>query len=118
MESNRNSTGLNVVSGTIRLFLNNYDDTDGRNRMESGLRDILENFKIKEQQEILTQLIQLGTYLGDDRKEDLCISIVKYFPNELEKIADIYGLIYLLDDSISKKVKQLKKNIRLIEMQL
>lgn len=109
LESYKNSMGLNVVSGMIRLFLNDYEDTDGRKRLEGGLESIIETFDKNEQQHILEKLTDLGKYLDDDGKEKLCMSIVKYFPYELERIAALYNLFYLLDDSISQKVKQLKK---------
>ena len=92
----------------VRLFLNNYEDTDGRQRLESALSLIQEDYK-ENYNDILEKLSQLGAYLNIEGKEKLCISIIKYFPYELERLAELFGLLYLVGDSISEKVKKFKK---------
>ena len=109
LESYRNNIGLNMISGLVRLFLDDYEDTDGRNRMEGALSAIVDIFKEGEQLEIIDNLLRLGNYLTINNKENLCLSIVEYYPEELERIADYYGLFYLLDDTISEKVNRLKQ---------
>ncbi len=108
LESYRDSVGLNFVSGLIRLFLDDYEDTDGRQRLESALSAIQSGFSEADQNAIIDKLIGLGIHLKEDGKEKLCISISKIYPRELERLAEHFGLIYLLDDSISKKVQRLK----------
>lgn len=109
LESNRNNIGLNLISGLVRLSLDDYDNSDGKSRFEKSLEYIKANFLETAQLKVLKNLKEYGQFLSEQNKESLCFSIIKYYPNQLEKLADYYGLFYLLDDTISKKVQQLKK---------
>lgn len=112
----QDNVGFNLISGLIRLSLNDFEDEDGKSRFESGLLYIKESFSELEQEKIILELKKYGNSLSEENKENLCFSIIKYYPNSLEEFADYYGLFYLLDDTISKKVNQLKAlNTKLYE---
>lgn len=116
LESYRNSTGLNFVSGLIRLFLIDFEDNDGRERFESALENIRKEYSEDAQIQIINRLISIGHHLQEDEKAMLCISIAKYYPKLLEELAETYGLYYLLNDTLSEKLQQLKSiNHRLYE---
>lgn len=116
LENYRNSTGINFVSGLIRLFLNDYEDSDGRERFESALENIRKEFSKDAQIQIINRVISIGHHLQEVEKVMLCLSIVKYYPNLLEKLAETYGLYYLLNDTLSEKLQHLKSiNRRLYE---
>jgi ATP-dependent DNA helicase RecQ len=116
LESTRNSTGLNLVSGLIRLFLNDFEDSDGRVRFDSALENIRLEFSIDAQIQIVNRIISIGHHLEENTKVALCYSIDKYYPNSLEKLAETYGLYYLLNDTLSKQLNKLKSiNHRLYE---
>jgi len=109
LESYRNSIGLNFVSGFIRLALNEYEDSDGKERFESALSSVKVTFTQEQQIDFLTRLKVLGKHLTEEQKMDLSQSISKYYPEMLEELAEYYDLAYLLNDVYAQKLKDLKK---------
>jgi len=109
LESYRNSVGLNFVSGFVRLALDEYEDSDGKERFESALSSVKETFTNKQQIDFLNHLKVLGKHLTEEQKIDLCQSISKYYPEMLEELAEYYDLAYLLNDVYAQKLKELKK---------
>jgi ATP-dependent DNA helicase RecQ len=109
LESYRNSIGLNFVSGFIRLALNEYEDSDGKERFESALSSVKETFTQEQQIDFLTRLKVIGKHLTEEQKMDLSQSISKYYPEMLEELAEYYDLAYLLNDVYAQKLKDLKK---------
>jgi len=109
LESYRNSVGLNFVSGFVRLALDEYEDSDGKERFESALSSVKETFTHEQQIDFLNRLKVLGKHLTEEQKMDLCQSISKYYPEMLEELAEYYDLAYLLNDVYAQKIKELKK---------
>ncbi|MDO8991748.1 MAG: hypothetical protein Q7U83_01700, partial [Daejeonella sp.] len=109
LESYRNNLGLNFLSGIVRLALNEYQDSDGRERFESALETIKQNFSKGEQDDFLNKLMILGKNLNEEQKMELCQSISKFYPEKLEQLAEYYDLAYLLNDVYSQKLSQLKE---------
>ena len=110
LESNQNNTGLNLISGIVRLFLDDYNDLDGKNRFESAIESIKNNnLEIVVQEEILEHLKEIGNHLNDDGQYALCQSLTIYYPEKLEELADYYGLLDLLNNAYLEKVNNLKK---------
>lgn len=118
MESYRNSIGLNFVSGFVRLALDDYEDSDGKERFESTLLNIKQTFTQEGQIDFLNRLKVLGRHLMEGQKEELCQSISKYYPEMLEELAEYYDLAYLLNDVYIKKIKELKHLNRKLYEQL
>lgn len=116
LESYRNNVGLNFLSGFIRLALNEYKDSDGKERFESALSSIKTTFSDEQQWGFLSRLKVLGKHLSEDQKLELSQSISKYYPELLEELAEYYDLAYLLNEVYSEKLIELKNlNIRLYE---
>lgn len=110
LESARNNVGLNLVSGIVRLFLDDYSNLDGKNRFESALESFQNhNFEISTQEEIIEHLKGIGDYLDKGGQYALCQSITIYYPEKLEELADHYGLLDLLNNAYLEKVNNLKK---------
>lgn len=109
LESYRNSVGLNFVSGLVRLALDEYEDSDGKERLESALSSVKETFTHKQQIDFLNRLKVLGKHLTEEQKMNLCQSISKYYPEMLEELAEYYDLAYLLNDVYAQKLKELRK---------
>ena len=118
LESYRNNLGLNFLSGFVRLALNEYQDSDGKERFESALETIKQTFSKSEQDDFLNRLMILGKYLNEEQKMELCQSISKFYQEKLELIAEYYDLAYLLNDVYSQKLSQLKKFNTLLYEQL
>ena len=118
LESYRNNLGLNFLSGFVRLALNEYQDSDGKERFESALGTIKQTFSKSEQDDFLNRLMILGKNLNEEQKMELCQSISKFYPEKLEQLAEYYDLAYLLNDVYSKKLSKLKKLNTLLYEQL
>lgn len=118
LESYRNNLGLNFLSGFVRLALNEYQDSDGKERFESALKTIKHTFSKIEQDNFLNRLMILGKNLNEEQKMELCQSISKLYPEKLEQLAEYYDLAYLLNDVYSQKLSQLKKLNTLLYEQL
>ncbi len=108
LESYRNSVSLNFVSGFVRLALDEYEDSDGKERFESALSRVNEIFTQGKQKDILKRLKILGKHLTEDQKMDLSQSILRYYPEMLEELAEYYDLAYLLNDVYKEKLKKMK----------
>jgi ATP-dependent DNA helicase RecQ len=109
LESYRNNVGLNFVSGFVRLALNEYEDSDGKERFESALLSVKETFAQEQQKDFLTRLKVLGKHLTEEQQIDLIQSISKYYHEMLEELAEYYDLAYLLNDVYAQKIKKIKK---------
>lgn len=108
LESYRNNVGLNFVSGFVRLALNEYEDSDGKERFESALSSVKETFTKEQQHDFLNRLKVLGKHLTEEQKMELSLSISRYYPEMLEELAEYYYLAYLLNDVYAEKLKELK----------
>jgi ATP-dependent DNA helicase RecQ len=118
LESYRNSVGLNFVSGFVRLALNEYEDSDGKERFESALSSVKETFIEEQQNYFLNRLKALGKHLTEEQRVNLTQSISRYYPEILEELAEYYNLAYLLNDVYAEKLKELKKLNRKLYEQL
>lgn len=118
LESYRNSIGLNFVSGFVRLALNEYEDSDGKERFESALSSVKGTFTKEQQHDFLNRLKVLGKHLTEEQKMELSQSISRYYPEMLEELAEYYDLAYLLNDVYAEKLKELKKLNRKLYEQL
>jgi ATP-dependent DNA helicase RecQ len=118
LESYRNNLGLNFLSGFVRLALNEYQDSDGKERFESALETIKQTSSKSEQLDFLNRLMILGKNLYEEQKMELCQSISKFFPEKLEQLAEYYDLAYLLNDVYTQKLTELNKLNTLLYEQL
>ena len=118
LESYRNNLGLNFLSGFVRLALNEYQDSDGKERFESALETIKQTFSKSELDDFFNRLMILGKNLNEEQKMELCQSISKFFPEKLGQLAEYYDLAYLLNDVYAQKLTELKKLNTLLYEQL
>ena len=78
LESYMQNTGLDLISGLLRLLLDDFKNADGANRLRSSLGQI-RNFDEKDRKYILNEIMWLGTYLQEGQKEILSKELVDYF---------------------------------------
>ncbi len=118
LESYHFSSGLNFISGFVRLFLNDFDDNDGRTRFENAIESI-KNSNDKGKKEIfVSHTIRLLTdsHLTTEQLFDACTSIIKYLPELTIPLAEEFKLPQLLNEHLSDKIKKFKQlNIQLYE---
>lgn len=98
LESYMYNTGLDFVSGLIRLILGDYDNNDGKIRMESSLEKIKEYSK-KDFDYVIKELIKIGENLDDNSKSLLSESIYKVVKDE----SLLFSLAECMKDSYSIK---------------
>lgn len=97
LESYKNNVGLNFISGIIRLFLNEFDDQDGRTRFEQALESIKEDFDESSQDEIVSKTLELGLLIDSVGRFNLSSSFLKYFPHYSQQFYNGLGDTNSLD---------------------
>ena len=112
LESYRNNVGLNVISGLVRLSLGDYDNTDGRTRLELALQRIQRDFELNQQSIIIDLILETGVSLDNDDKALLAQSIHQCFQDR-ELLRAVYKR---LNDSFSLSVILENFNEKLIDI--
>jgi len=116
LESYSTNMGLNMVSGIIRLFLRDFDDKDGRERFENSFEQIAQYFEREDLDRIIDECIQLSKVMSESSKEEMALSMLKYFPALLEYLAEALGLPQLIHKKIAENLFSLQKvNTQLYE---
>lgn len=102
LESYRYNTGLNYVSGMVRFLLNDFDNRDGRLRLESALKQISRYDEI-EKVEILEKTLEICKESNIENKEDLSQLLCTYYPNMkifiYGSLKDNYSLLLIIEES-------------------
>lgn len=117
LESYQNNVGINFVSGLIRLALNEFEDTDGRQRFENALEVINTQFPDYHKNEIFSKLKYIINFFDDYQKETLVLLVKKYFAEEIFiSFIDELNMHHLLNEVYEENVKKLQLlNIKLYE---
>lgn len=115
LESYNSNIGLNLISGMLRLFLNQYDDSDGQSRFENALEQLLGK-EADIQNKILDQILTLGVHLDLQNRNHLAQSLVDKLNLSNEKIiwihealGDEYSLNVFLDTTNNKLLSSYNK---------
>lgn len=119
LESYHNNAGLNFVSGMVRVLLDDFEDADGRSRLESALQALAEYYKeTVADNDFVTGIVQFiaDANLPEEQRTEICTLIAKYFPALLSKFADELEMPWLYNDIITENVKLLRNlNLSLYE---
>lgn len=107
LETYRFNTGLNFISGMVRLFLDDFSNLDGRARLNSAFEAISQMGDKK--LEILNLTLSLGKRLDERNKELLSEVLCGFFPDQLadiyEELGDNYSLLEHLLQSKKKVIE-------------
>jgi ATP-dependent DNA helicase RecQ len=105
LESYRYNTALNYMSGMLKLFLGQFDDINGRDRLLEALKDI-DTLAEQDKKVIFKTTLKLGTFMSSASKVNLGEVLCEIWN---EKAADIYkvlednaSLYYVIDNSVKK----------------
>lgn len=111
LESYHHSVGLDIISGFVRLYLNNYEDSDGRQRFEDALSRLKNDYSKQQQDTFISLLMKLirDAELPIIQLNDLCLSIIKYFPELLMQLATNFNMPQLLNEQINLNIQKLNK---------
>jgi ATP-dependent DNA helicase RecQ len=102
LESYMYNTGLDFVSGVIRLLLDEYSNTDGKARMESSLVQIA-HWDKDDVDYIIERLLRIGKAMDNKNKSLLAESLYKYFNNETflliitKELGDSYSMSTIIE---------------------
>ncbi len=115
LESYMYNPGLDLISGVLRLWLDDYENIDGRKRLESSLKEI-QNFDENQIDFILTQLLKIGKELSNKNKNYLAESLYKFFNNESflhriqKELGDTFSMTAIIQNA-NKKLKTINQRI-------
>lgn len=107
LESYMYNPGLDLISGLLRLWMDDYENMDGRERLESSFREIqhFENIQIDL---IIAQVLKVGKELENKNRDQLAESLIKYFNSEkllhqIQKaLGDSYSIAVIIDNANNK----------------
>jgi ATP-dependent DNA helicase RecQ len=110
LESYMYNPGLDLISGLLRLWLDDYENIDGRNRLESSLEEI-QHFEESQIDFISTQILRIGKELTNRNKNFLAESLYRFFNKEsfLHRIHIELGDTFSLARIIEPKVDKIQK---------
>lgn len=116
LESYQYNTGLNFISGVLRLLVDDFKNKDGQDRFESAFNTIVKYDK-DELDFVLDNLLKLGKEFSFKSKNDLAIVLLKIFPDNdsiLARIQRVLGDEYTTDlllNRLSNRITEVNKKI-------
>jgi ATP-dependent DNA helicase RecQ len=115
LESYMYNPGLDLISGLVRLILDDYDNIDGRKRFESSLEEI-KQFEQNWIDFILSEILKIGINLPKNGKLLLSESICKYFKED----SYLYKVNNKLEDTVSMMfiVERVNSRLRTINQRM
>jgi len=115
LESYMHNTGLDLISGLVRLLLDDYDNDDGKKRLETSLEQI-QRFESADKEFIVEQVLRIGQELSDNNKSYLAESLYKFFNSHefllriSKSLGDSFSMATLVEQA-NKKLKTINKKI-------
>lgn len=114
LESYQNNVGLNYVSGFLNLIDNNFDSTNGRERMKQAI-NVIAGFDEKDRKAILEESAKVMFEVGDKQAlESFSEFFIRNYPLEdadrhIYKIQnDSYSLHFYIKRILSKMLKDIE----------
>lgn len=111
LESYEYNTGLDFISGVLRLLIDDFGNADGKVRFESSFKQI-----IKYEQEdfdfIFDKLLNIGSVMSNESKKDLAISLLSFFPDNpqiLKRIQNTLGDEYTTEILLADLTSRINK---------
>lgn len=114
LQSYMYNTGLDLISGLLRLLLDDYNNSDGRERFESSLEQI-QKYEPDDREYIIEQIFKIGQELSINNKNYLAESLYKFFESHkfLHRIAkalgDFYSMGILIED-VANRLRTINYN--------
>ena len=112
LESYRYNTGLNFISGIVRLVTDDYNNIDGKQRLESAFDQISE-YDMEAKSKILDFSLKVGDKLNKKNKEYLSEVLCKNYDDKLkihEALNDDHSLTLIIDD-LNKRIGKISRMI-------
>lgn len=116
LESYEYNTGLDFISGVIRLLVDDFENADGKDRFESSFKQIMK-FSQEDFDFVFANLLTIGAVMSAKSKNELAIFLLTYFPdnnNILKQIQSALGDEFtteLLLSNLSSRLTIINENI-------
>lgn len=111
LESFRYNTGLNYLSGMLRLFCGNYQNSEGERRLKEAF-EVIVTLPGASQRKIFMETLNFARAFQPEEKEILSELLLRYYPERskdvYQELGDNYSLAMGLE-SISKHFNQKMK---------
>jgi len=112
LESYMHNTGLDIISGLIRLLLDDYENADGKSRLESSLQEI-KQYSDSEKDFIIAEIIKIGQHCDEKNKSLLSESLYNIVNDSKEFLL---RLATELDDEFSTQTLLRQINTKLTQI--
>ena len=112
LESYMHITGLDIISGLIRLLLDDYENADGKARLESSLQEI-KQYSDSEKDFIIAEIIKIGQHCDEKNKSLLSESLYNIVNDSKEFLL---RLVAELDDEFSTQTLLRQINTKLTQI--
>ena len=115
LESYMHNTGLDLISGLLRLLLDDYENVDGRDRLETSLEQI-QHYESTDKEFIFEQILRIGQELSSNNKSYLAESLYKLFISQefliriSKSLGDSFSRVTLIEQA-NKKLKIINEKI-------
>ncbi len=86
-------TGLDFISGVLRLLIDDFGNADGKDRFETSFKQVMK-YKKEDFDFIFDKLLEIGSIMSSGSKNDIAVSLLKFFPDNpkiLKKIQKALG---------------------------
>lgn len=114
LESYQNSLWLNLISGILRLYLGQFDDRDGRPRLERAFDSLCKmdkEFRFRQ----IELVLKIGKMFESEQKSLLSQTLFKFFPDMLEVIYEVlqddYSLWSFMLPQVNEKLLSTYKEL-------
>ena len=107
LESYMHNTGLDFISGLLRLWLDDFENIDGRKRLESALKSISE-FDESQREIIFKHTLKIGSNFTDKNKNILSELLIEFFRDDSHlyhiqnELSDIFSLTLIIHKTTNK----------------
>ncbi|NBB19322.1 DEAD/DEAH box helicase [Runella sp. CRIBMP] len=113
LESYRQNMGLNFISGIVRLLLNDYENTDGRLRLEDSFIQLKSNESIYIN-DVFSEVFNLMKLFNSNQIYQISFTILKIFPERKSELVDRFNLVYLLEDEVKIRIERIQSINKII----
>lgn len=109
LETYANNTGLNFISGLLRLYTGDFQNTDGRPRFRAAWTDIQTRFSLAVQKDIVERTLELCSRFPAPPREDLGLFLLEYYPEQAVYFAERLDVPQILDQAIRERLQRLQQ---------
>lgn len=115
LESYMHNTGLDLISGLVRLLLDDYGNLDGRDRLETSLEQI-QHYESADKEFIVEQILKIGQELSNNNKNYLAESLYKFFNSKefllriSKSLGDSFSMATLVEQA-NNRLKTINEKI-------